>query len=139
MPESPLRLIRARAEFLPKAQVGALPRGLRGIYVLYRRRKGRPPSYDVLYVGMARAGRGRGLKRRLLSHRNSPKKKDLWTHFSVFEVWDNVRDEEVEELEGLFRHIYRYDTQANGLNVLRSYKKLQRVLKLNLGIPPRQS
>ena len=50
-----------------------------------------------------------------------------------------AEDLSIEELEGLFRHIYRYDTQANGLNVLRSYKKLQRVLKLNLGIPPRQS
>lgn len=54
-------------------------------------------------------------------------KAGLWTHCSVFEVWDNIRDEEIIELEGLFRHIYRYDTKANSLNVQRGFKKLRKV------------
>jgi len=29
----------------------------------------------------------------------------------------HIRDEEVAELEGLFRHIYRRDGQANRLNI----------------------
>ena len=68
---------------------------------------------NVVYVGMARGERS-GIKGRLRTHMKS--KPDLWTHFSVFQVWDNISAQEVEELEGLFRHIYRYDTQANQLN-----------------------
>jgi len=54
-------------------------------------------------------------------------KQDLWTHFSVFEVHDNVRGEEIEELEGLLRHIYRRDSGANRLNEQRAFAKLNRV------------
>jgi len=132
MPQSELRLIRSKVEFLRKEDAATLPKGRRGIYVLYQKQPGAGQKYDVLYIGMARAGRGRGLKRRILAHAKSRRKRRLWTHFSVFEVWDNVRDEEVVELEGLFRHIYRYDARANRLNVLRSFKKLARVPKLDL-------
>ncbi|GAF97179.1 unnamed protein product, partial [marine sediment metagenome] len=33
----------------------------------------------------------------------------LWTHFSIFEVWENITENEIKELEGLFRQIYRKD------------------------------
>jgi hypothetical protein len=45
----------------------------------------------------------------------------------VFAVWPNVSDEQVAELEGLFRHIYRKDTRANKLAVQKSFKKLRSV------------
>jgi hypothetical protein len=58
MPESALRLVKCSAEFIPKDRVNHLPRKLRGIYVLYKQRHGGvDPKYDVLYVGMAAAGR----------------------------------------------------------------------------------
>jgi hypothetical protein len=61
----------------------------------------------------------------LESHRrNKPK---LWTHFSVYEVWDNIAKQQVEELEGLFRHIYRYDNEANKLNQQKSYSPLKKI------------
>ena len=41
--------------------------------------------YDVVYVGMAAKG---GIRPRLRSHKR--KKEGLWTHCSVFEVWDNI-------------------------------------------------
>ena len=72
-------------------------------------------------AGAARAG----IRGRLRSHRES--KKGKWTHFSIFEVWENITEAEVEELEGLFRHIYRKDTKANRLNEQKSFKKLDRV------------
>jgi hypothetical protein len=127
MPESPLRLVKRSAEFCPKDQLKLLPKGRRGIYVLYkaRRERGRP-KYDVQYVGMATRG---GIKGRLTSHARSATKGKLWTHFSAFEVWDNIRHEEVAELEGLFRHIYRKDSRASRLNVQRSFKKAQRIRK----------
>lgn len=71
---------------------------------------------------MARRG---GIRGRLKSHRR--KKRDLWTHFSVYEVWDNVRDDEVAELEGLFRHFYRLDPVAAELNRQRGFKPMSQV------------
>lgn len=79
---------------------------------------------DVVYVGMAR-GEDSGMKGRLMTHRRN--KEDLWTHFSVFHVWDNISTQEVEELEGLFRHIYRYDAQANQLNAQKQHKQLSAI------------
>lgn len=132
MPESDLRLIKRCAEFRQKEDARQLPRGLRGVYVLYKQRRNRRKvRYDVLYVGMASLGR-RGLRGRLLSHARSKRKGKLWTHFSVFEVWDNIRDEEVGELEGLFRHIYRKDSAANSLNIQRGFRKLKPVRQNNL-------
>lgn len=131
MPQSPLRLIRRCAEYKPQEELGDLPKGLRGIYVLYQSRKRNgTQKYNVVYVGMTWAGSKRGMLRRLRSHRK--KKAGLWTHFSVYEVWDNIRDDEIRELEGLFRHIYRKDAQANRLNVARGFKTIRRVKLQNL-------
>ena len=47
-------------------------------------------------------------------------------------MWDNIREDEVVELEGLFRHIYRKDITANRLNVQRSYKPLAKVRDNNV-------
>lgn len=131
MPESELRLVKRCCEFIPKHDAEELPRRLRGIYVLYKAHQIRGhDKYDVLYVGMAAAGRRGGIRGRLLSH--AKRKGKLWTHFSAFEVWENIRDEEVTELEGLFRHIYSKDSRANALNVQRRFKKLRRLRENNL-------
>ena len=82
MPESALRLVKCSAEFIPKDSVNHLPRKLRGIYVLYKQRHGGVhPKYDVLYVGMAAAGRRGGLRGRLTSHAKSKRKGKLWDSF----------------------------------------------------------
>ncbi|HVN32959.1 MAG TPA: hypothetical protein VMT45_13340 [Thermoanaerobaculaceae bacterium] len=127
MPESPLRLIKRYAEFQPQAAVPSVPSKRRGLYVLYRKRRERgKDKFDVVYIGLATSG----IHGRLESHKRS--KGDLWTHFSAFEVWDNIRDEEIIEFEGLFRHFYRKDTQANKLNVHRKFKRLSKVRQNNL-------
>jgi hypothetical protein len=77
-----------------------------------------------------------GIRGRLRSHRR--KKKDLWTHCSVFEVWDNIRDDEIAELEGLFRHLYRHDSAASTLNKQRSFKAMTRVERITLSEPRRK-
>lgn len=136
MPQSELRLVQQWAEFRPQDEIVDLPRRLRGIYVLYRHRnRGRADKYDVVYVGMARAGRRGGIRGRLNSHLK--RKGDLWTHWSAFVVWDNIRDDEVLELEGLFRHIYRRDSRANRLNVQRGFKKLVRIQRDDVRSWPR--
>ena len=124
MAESPLRLIKYCAEFQAKERVEDVPKGRRGLYVLYRSSQvDSKERYDVVYVGMAT----RSMRFRLKSHVKSVKKGSLWTHFSVFEVWDNIRDEEIVELEGLFRHLYRRDSRANELNVQRRFMKVAKV------------
>jgi len=95
------------------------------MYVLYKHYRTHPTDrvrhrFDVVYVGIA-SGR-QGVRGRLQSHRRY--KRDEWTHFSVFEVHDNIRNDEVQELEGLFRHIYRFDGRANRLNVAKRYGAL---------------
>lgn len=133
MPQSELRLIKRFAEYVPQEHTSSVPTKIRGIYALYRRRRSRGKyRFDVVYVGMAAIGGRGGLRGRLISHRR--RKGNLWTHFSVFQAWDNIRDEEIKELEGLFRHLYRKDTRANRLNVQRGFKKMRRIRQNDLGL-----
>ena len=121
MPKSELRLIKNALEYQPKSDISRIPWGTRGFYALYKRRgkvSADSHHYDLLYVGMA----VRSIRTRLNAHYRHKGK--LWTHFSCFEVWDNISDEEIAELEGLFRHLYRYDSRANSLNRQKGYKKL---------------
>ena len=123
MPKSLSYLFKSAHEFVPVAELSAIPRFVRGLYVLY---KATGKQMEVVYVGMAR-GERTGVKGRLQQHRST--KDQEWTHASVFEVWDNIPAEQVEELEGLFRHIYRLDPQANRLNKQRAYKPFQLLAK----------
>lgn len=123
MPISACYLFKNSYEFKPVDQIAQVPIRVRGIYVLYRvGRDGR--AMDVVYVGMAR-GDKTGARGRLTIHKR--KKPNLWTHFSVYEVWDNITKEQVEELEGLFRHMYRLDSVANKLNAQKSYRPLHSI------------
>ena len=121
MPKSELRLIKHALEYVKQSEIKSVPRGARGIYVLYKRR-GSPNAdsnhYDLVYIGMA----AKNIRNRIKTHIRY--KGGLWTNFSCFEVWDNISDEEISELEGLFRHLYKYDSRANSLNKQKSYKKL---------------
>ena len=123
MPTSELRFIKRYAEFRLKDEISNIPTNTRGIYALLKFRPNpKKKKYDVVYIGMSR-GLKTGIAGRLRAH-NKSEKKGLWTHFSIFEVFDNISETEVAELEGLFRHIYRKDTQANHVNRQRSFKKL---------------
>ena len=129
MSESELRSIRRSAEYIPKMDINHLKSHLRGIYVLYREQQKhgkKKRRYDVRYIGMS-AGQHLGIKGRLRQHAKSKRKSDEWTHFSVFEVWDNVTSKEIRELEGFARHIYRYDVTASTLNIQRGYQGLRSV------------
>ncbi len=135
MPESELRLIRRWEKYLSIDEVNSVPKGLRGFYVLYKHSKKTDSDnivtdlYNVVYVGMSSAGSNTGhIRGRLKNHRK--RKKGLWSHFSIFEVWDNIRDDEIRELEGLFRQIYKDDSRANKLNIQKGFKKLKRIPKI---------
>ncbi|MEP4487166.1 MAG: hypothetical protein ABJ013_16150 [Halioglobus sp.] len=119
---SEMRLIKSAMEYRPISEVSELSPGLRGIYVLFKKRAG---HLNVVYVGMS-AKKGR-MRSRLRIHMRQKEK--LWTHFSYYEVWENISDDEILDLEGLFKHIYRFDSRANSLNIQQVHKPLLRVRK----------
>ena len=123
---SRLHLIQCCTEWRPKHEILELPKGVRGIYVLLKHRPKLVNKYDVVYIGMARQGAG-GVRSRLLGHKRSKRKGPLWSHFSVYAVWPNIPDEQIVELEGLFRLIYRRDTRANRLAKQKSFKLVRDV------------
>lgn len=128
MPISACYLFKNAYEYLPNSEINRVPQKTRGIYVLFQvRKKAGKENMDVVYVGMAAVGKTMGAGARLISHRKH--KPDLWTHFSVYEVWDNITVEQVAELEGLFRHIYRLDSNANLLNLQKRYKPLRAIVR----------
>lgn len=123
--KSTMRLIKSALEYRSIDEVVAVPRGIRGIYVLYNK-YGR--NYNVVYIGMSgREASGR-VRHRLIGHKKS--KATFWTHFSYYEVWDNISDIEIKELEGIFRQIYRFDKRANALNKQVTHRGLIKVRKL---------
>ena len=123
-----MRLIKNSVEYLSQSEIYRIPKMTRGIYVLYKYRP-KKDMYDVVYVGMAGGEVKSGIGGRLRSHKRT--KGQYWTHFSAYEVWDNIREEEVRELEGIFRHIYKRDSRAGKLNKQRSFNKLTRIGKVS--------
>ena len=69
-----LRLVRSCAQWIPKSEIDAVPKGLRGIYALFRHRP-RIKKYDVVYVGMAEGTLG--ICARLKAHANSKRKREM--------------------------------------------------------------
>ncbi len=127
MPESEFRLIKRCERYLPVDKINSIPRGLRGIYVLYDYSK-RSGSYNVIYVGVSCSGSdGDHIRGKLIYF--CQKKAGLWSHFSIFEVWENIRDYEIRELKGLYRDIYKKDSSANKIHKQEGFKKLKSIPK----------
>jgi len=49
--------------------------------------------------------------------------------FSMFVVWENIREEEIRELEALLRETYRKDSTANRLAKQKGSKRMREVRK----------
>ena len=128
-----MRFIKFALEYRPLLEVRIVPKNMRGIYALYQKQG---KNYNMVYIGMSgRGGNGR-IKARLIKHVKNERKK--WTHFSYYEVWDNVSDLEIFELEGLFRQLYRLDSRANAFNLQQTHKPLiqvRRATEKELGVP----
>jgi hypothetical protein len=121
-----LRLIFRCAQWIPKSFLNRIPKRVRGIYALhFYHKKFKKKKYDVVYIGMA-SGKA-GIRSRLAAHAGSKRKGKEWSHFSIFEVWPNIAEDDISELEGLFREIFRKDTNANHLARQKRYVKLQKV------------
>jgi len=120
MPWSQCRFIKQVAEFVEKKYWDNVPNNTRGIYALLKSTN--HGKFDAVYVGMA-AGKTSGMYARFQNHvRNN---RLSWTHFTVFEVHDNITPSEIAEIEGLFRHMYRKDSRANKFNRQLCHKPFQ--------------
>jgi len=120
--QSTLRLIKRWKRYQPQDSWSRVPKSTRGIYVLYRNSSG--DHYDAVYIGVAGLGLtgGGGVRGRLKSHVTRIKNK--WTHYSVFEVHDNVTREEIRELESLLLGMFRHDSRIQLANKQKGSKKL---------------
>lgn len=130
--QSRLRLIK-RCRLLLRRGDWKIPPVTRGIYVLYRERTGRrrEKEYEVFYIGVggiSKSSAGSGVGGRIKHHDKSESKRDKWTHYSFFEVHDNISRDEILELEGLFLRIFRDDPRIKLANVLgsRTLKQLSK-------------
>ena len=128
MPSSPHSMFRNSVEFIKaEDRKKAFPPKTRGIYVLYMESiKNGKNEMKVVYVGMSRA-EDSGILGRLDRHYKAKSKINCWTHFSVFEVWPNIPAQQVQELEGLFRHISRCDNDAIKLGKQKTHAPLKAI------------
>jgi len=128
--QAPLRIVKRWKRYRSKDDIRSVPRDTRGFYVLYS--KGRGERYEVRYIGVSGLGMRGRVDRRLRSHRR--KKRD-WTHFSLFEVHDNITAAEIRELEALLLQIFRHDPRIGLANVQvgsRAFSQLRREKLWNL-------
>lgn len=127
--QAPLRLIKRCRLYVPRDE-REIPHVTRGIYVLYQKkpRPSKEKTYEVFYIGVGGVAKNAtsGIGGRIKNH---DKKKVGWTHYSFFEVHDNISREEILELEALFLRIFRHDRRVKldnvqlGSTVLRSLSK----------------
>jgi hypothetical protein len=125
--QAPLRLIKRCRLYVPRGE-WKIPPVTRGMYVLYNKKPRRKKTFEVFYIGVggvsekARSGVGARIK-------NHDKTKEGWTHYSFFEVHDNVSHKEILELEGLFLRVFRHDLRVKLDNKQRGSVILRKLSK----------
>jgi hypothetical protein len=127
MPKQALfRTIKRWKRYLPRDQWRTVPLSTRGLYVLYR--EGKSEAFEVSYIGVAGLGPtgGGGVRSCLKSH---VARKKGWTHFSFFEVHDNVTKGEIRELESLLLGIFRDDPRIQLSNKQVGSRRLYQLRK----------
>lgn len=129
--QAPFRLIKRCRLHERRGDWKAIPPITRGIYVLYRKRsglKGGKPIFEVAYIGVGGVSKTAksGIGGRIKGHH---KTKDDWTHYSFFEVHDNISREEILELEGLLLRIFRHDPRIKLANVQLGSRLLRNLSK----------
>ena len=100
--QSLLRIIKRWRRYEQRGDLRFVLPITRGVYVLYQLKRGK---YQVLYIGVAGLSKVQksGIASRLRSH---DKKRKHWTHYSFFEVHDNVSHDEIRELESFLLSIF---------------------------------
>ena len=122
MKVSPCYLFSRSLEFCPAEDIDLVPPGTKGIYVLYQSLNA--DLMELIYIGVG-FGECSGLHGRLKMHRDL--QPNVWTHFSVFQVWDNITKKQIKELAGFFRHVFRRGIYAKSVMETKEYKPLIRI------------
>lgn len=117
-------LIKQCCRYEPRDTCSGVPKRTRGIYALYKQ-TGRN-KHEVVYIGVAGIGKkGRsGIRGRLTKHN---RRKKGWTHYSLFEVHNNVSREQIRQVEALLLGIFQHDPRIKLLNMQRGSKMLGRL------------
>ena len=139
--ESPLRLIKNCHLYQERATCkakGHIPHVTRGLYVLYK--EGHPKrdkkNFKVTYIGVggvqSRPAKS-GVRNRIRTHdkRANEGKIKNWTHYSYFEVHDNISREEIRQLESLLLTIFQHDKRITLDNVQHGGSELRKLSKLH--------
>jgi hypothetical protein len=132
MPEQALlKIVKRWRRYVPREKWSEVPLKTRGFYVLYRNKSNSTTHFEVVYIGVAGVGKKlrRGIVGRLRSHN---KRIEGWTHYSFFEVHDNVTREDIKELESLLLSIFRHDPRIELENVQRSSRALYKLRQRKL-------
>lgn len=111
--QSPLKIIKRCRLQIDKNKIAEEDVKLtRGLYVLYEKVE---KNYTIKYIGVGGISKDAksGIFARLKNHE---KTKKAWTHYSVFEVHDNISNNEIKELESLFLAIFRHSKKIEILN-----------------------
>lgn len=126
--QAPLRMIKEWQQLRPRKELKNIRVKTRGVYVLYQEQT--PGELRLIYIGVAGLGeKGKsGAKGRLERHAAGKMK---WTHFSLFEVHDNVTSDEIREIEALLLVILRKDSRISLENKQTSTRRLNKVLTRN--------
>jgi hypothetical protein len=130
--QAPFKLIKRCRLHERRGYWKPIPPVTRGLYVLY---KERPPSanrarpiFEVVYIGVAGIAKKptSGIGGRVKGHN---KHKDGWSHYSFFEVHDNISREEILELEGLLLLIFSNDPRIKLANSQLGSPRLRRLAR----------
>ena len=123
--QSPLRIIKRWRRYEQRGDLRFVVPITRGVYVLYLLKRGK---YRVVYIGVAGLNKVQksGIASRLRSHH---KKRRNWTHYSFFEVHDNVSHDEIRELESFLLSIFRHDDRIGLENKQKSSKAFLKLRK----------
>jgi hypothetical protein len=100
-------LVRHEIEYQPSRYIMQIPPNFTALYVLY--------AYDsetrhmnVRYVGYADKQSGDDVRDMLLQQQKLNGR--MWSHFSVYELWDYFQKDDTKAVETLFEHVYRHDS-----------------------------
>ncbi|HWZ44339.1 MAG TPA: hypothetical protein VNW97_12745 [Candidatus Saccharimonadales bacterium] len=126
--QAPLRLIKRCRLYERRGEWNPIPHVARGLYVLYNQTSRK--NYEVVYIGVGGVSMGvarSGVSSRIKDHDEN--RKVSWTHYSFFEVHDNIGRDEILELEGLLLRIFRHDSRIKLDNVQLGSTKLKALSK----------
>lgn len=102
-------LVRYEMEYQPTSQIQLVPSGIKALIVLYSYNK-EPEYFNVKYIGYA-DGKGFNTARAILSEQQQLNGR-MWSHFSVYELWDHLQKNDDYAVNELFRQIYRRDSHS---------------------------